>query len=423
MSVRRRPCRARSTTGATGPTTGPRGGPARGDLALWRLSVRRALGLRRSWRQKVFPWTLLAIATIPAIVNVGIGYATRNDPLEIPDFEFITYREYVGVSTALLLFVALTAPRRRLPRPAAAGAAADLLPPAHRRRLRRGQGRGHRRHRVRLRLPAPGRAVRRPDAGRATARSTTSPTTPRCCGRCRWRSPCSPSTTPPSAWRSRRSPTGGSSAASPSSASRSSRRRSPASSSRRPAGDGGTAAGRSLNLLALPLDVRDLVFLGHLEPTTRACPAWRAAVRWRVVAYLLVLGSSHRRAPAALPRGRRCDRPRGAAPPVAAARAPPRRPARSGVRRRRHGRRAAGVGVVRPEGGADRAVVLVRPGRHRPARAQRRRQDHADAGASPGCCRSTRARVAGDRRRPAPRPRGPAGHRARARGRGRAAGR
>ena len=76
--------------------------------ALWRVSVRRALGLRRSWRQKVFPWSLLAIATIPAIVNVGVGYLTRDSPFE--GFEFITYREYVGVSTTLLLFVALTAP-------------------------------------------------------------------------------------------------------------------------------------------------------------------------------------------------------------------------------------------------------------------------------------------------------------------------
>jgi ABC-2 type transport system permease protein len=92
------------------PYTGPRGGRRDATWALWRLSVRRALGLRRSWRQKVFPWTLLAITTVPAIVNVGIGYAIRNDPFEIPDFEFITYREYVGVSTALLLFVALTAP-------------------------------------------------------------------------------------------------------------------------------------------------------------------------------------------------------------------------------------------------------------------------------------------------------------------------
>lgn len=92
------------------PYRGPRGGRRDATLALWRHSVRRALGLRRSWRQKVFPWSLLAIATVPAVINVGVGYAIRNDPFEMADFSFITYREYVGVSTALLLFVALTAP-------------------------------------------------------------------------------------------------------------------------------------------------------------------------------------------------------------------------------------------------------------------------------------------------------------------------
>ena len=92
------------------PYQGHRGGRREATMALWRLSVRRALGLRRSWRQKVFPWTLLAITTVPAIVNVGVGYALKDDPFEFPDFEFFTYREYVGVSTALLLFVALTAP-------------------------------------------------------------------------------------------------------------------------------------------------------------------------------------------------------------------------------------------------------------------------------------------------------------------------
>jgi ABC-2 type transport system permease protein len=90
------------------PYDGRRGGRGTARAALLRLSVRRALGLRRSWRQKVFPWTLLAIATIPAMVNVGVGYLTRDSPIE--DFEFFTHREYVGVSTALLLFVALTAP-------------------------------------------------------------------------------------------------------------------------------------------------------------------------------------------------------------------------------------------------------------------------------------------------------------------------
>jgi ABC-2 type transport system permease protein len=92
------------------PYDGLRGGRREARFALWRLSVRRALGIRRSWRQKVFPWSLLAIATVPAIVNVGIGYAARESPADFQDFAFITYREYVGVSTALLLFVALTAP-------------------------------------------------------------------------------------------------------------------------------------------------------------------------------------------------------------------------------------------------------------------------------------------------------------------------
>lgn len=90
------------------PYDGPRRGRVGARSALFRASVRRALGLRRSWRQKVFPWVLLAIATIPAVINVGVGYLTRDTPAE--DFEFLTYREYVGVSTALLLFVALTAP-------------------------------------------------------------------------------------------------------------------------------------------------------------------------------------------------------------------------------------------------------------------------------------------------------------------------
>jgi ABC-2 type transport system permease protein len=66
------------------------------------------LGLRRTWRQKVAPFVLLGVATIPAIVNVGIGYVTRD---RIGDrFEIITYHDYIGVSSTLLLFVALVCP-------------------------------------------------------------------------------------------------------------------------------------------------------------------------------------------------------------------------------------------------------------------------------------------------------------------------
>jgi ABC-2 type transport system permease protein len=77
-------------------------------FALYKATMRRALGLRRPWRQKVAPFLLLGVVTIPAIVNVGIGYVTRD---QLADrIQIITYREYVGVSSALLLFVALVAP-------------------------------------------------------------------------------------------------------------------------------------------------------------------------------------------------------------------------------------------------------------------------------------------------------------------------
>jgi ABC-2 type transport system permease protein len=92
------------------PYDGPRGRRAAATFALYKTSMRRALGIRRSWRQKVAPFLLLGIVTIPAIVNVGIGYITRGEVLLTDRVEIITYREYVGVSAALLLFVALVAP-------------------------------------------------------------------------------------------------------------------------------------------------------------------------------------------------------------------------------------------------------------------------------------------------------------------------
>ena len=90
------------------PFEGQRGGRSEARLALLRASVRRALGFRRPWRQKVAPFVLLGIAVIPAVVNVGVKYLTRDTAAS--DIEFFTYREYVGVSNALLVFVALTAP-------------------------------------------------------------------------------------------------------------------------------------------------------------------------------------------------------------------------------------------------------------------------------------------------------------------------
>jgi ABC-2 type transport system permease protein len=90
------------------PYEGVRGGRWASVAALWRASLRRALGLRRPWRQKFAPWALLGVATIPAVVNVGVGYLTRDTLAS--NVRILTYREYVGVSTALLAFVAITAP-------------------------------------------------------------------------------------------------------------------------------------------------------------------------------------------------------------------------------------------------------------------------------------------------------------------------
>jgi ABC-2 type transport system permease protein len=91
------------------PYEGERGQRGAATFALFKASVRRALGIRRSWRQKVAPFVLLGVVTIPAIVNVGIGYVTRDQDL-VDRIEIITYRDYVGVSAALLLFVAIVAP-------------------------------------------------------------------------------------------------------------------------------------------------------------------------------------------------------------------------------------------------------------------------------------------------------------------------
>lgn len=96
------------------PYEGPRGGRNAARWALWRLTVRRALGIRRSWRQKVLPWSLLFLATLPAMIDVGIRYAIRDTPAQevsrdVEEFLF-TFKDYVGVSTILLLFLAVSAP-------------------------------------------------------------------------------------------------------------------------------------------------------------------------------------------------------------------------------------------------------------------------------------------------------------------------
>ena len=91
------------------PYEGHLGGRRAAVGALFRTSVRRALGIRRSWRQKFVPFALLGIVAIPAIIQVGLAYVTRDANLD-DVVEITTYRDYVGVSTALLVFVGVVGP-------------------------------------------------------------------------------------------------------------------------------------------------------------------------------------------------------------------------------------------------------------------------------------------------------------------------
>ena len=110
---------------------GERGGRAAARAALFRASVRRALGLRRPWRQKVAPFVLLAHRRrCRPIVYVGVAYVTRDTPAS--DFEFITYRD---VRRRLEHAARVRRPHRarhRVPRPAPARAPAALRPSAQR---------------------------------------------------------------------------------------------------------------------------------------------------------------------------------------------------------------------------------------------------------------------------------------------------
>ena len=328
-------------------------------LALYKASIRRAIGLRRTWRQKVLPFGLLAVVSIPAAVNVGIGYATRNSPLE--GFSFFSYREYVGVSSALLLFVAVCAPDVICPDRRQRVLPLIFARPLTGTRLRAGQARRHRQHRVRLLLPAPGPAVRRPDPGQqGRVDGRTSGTTPKSSGRCRWR------------WLALAAYYAALSLAVSSLTAR-----------RVVAGaaifgvtiissivaailheaDALGGRGPLFNVLALPLLVRDLIFEGHLhEESDLAGVAGAGALA--LAAYFAVLGPLGRGAAVALPVGGTVTPPLRSRPFVPD-------PDRGRLR---------GVGVLRAQGGPRRAVVLLRPGRHRAARAQRRGEDHADAG-------------------------------------------
>ncbi len=96
------------------PYDGERRGRSGARRTIVADGVRRVLGLRRKARRKVMPFTLIAIAVIPTIVFVGIGFVVpiETSELGLPDLNADMFS--LG-GTMAMLFTALAAPELLIP--------------------------------------------------------------------------------------------------------------------------------------------------------------------------------------------------------------------------------------------------------------------------------------------------------------------
>lgn len=90
---------------------GARRGRRGAITSLIGFSMKRAMGIRKSWTAKVMPFILYVAATIPLIVMIGILAVLRSMG-ELGEFgDFASYTGYFGaIFTMLGLFVAICAP-------------------------------------------------------------------------------------------------------------------------------------------------------------------------------------------------------------------------------------------------------------------------------------------------------------------------
>lgn len=90
---------------------GARRGRRGAITSLIGYSMKRAMGIRKSWTAKVMPFILYVAATIPLIVMIGVLAVFRSMG-EMSDFgDFVSYSGYFGAIFSMLgLFVAICAP-------------------------------------------------------------------------------------------------------------------------------------------------------------------------------------------------------------------------------------------------------------------------------------------------------------------------
>lgn len=96
-----------------GPRTGRRGAMK----AIVKEGYRRVLGLRRKAKHKLFPWTLIALALVSAMVLIAIEWVSSTLPVPVDTTGlFPRYGGYFDfISNIALLFAAFTGPQLLVP--------------------------------------------------------------------------------------------------------------------------------------------------------------------------------------------------------------------------------------------------------------------------------------------------------------------
>ena len=83
---------------------GPRRGRSGAITSLIGYSMKRAMGIRKSWTAKILLFLLYLSASIPLVIMIGITAI-------VPEFEFASYSGYIsGIFTLVGLFIAIAAP-------------------------------------------------------------------------------------------------------------------------------------------------------------------------------------------------------------------------------------------------------------------------------------------------------------------------
>ena len=83
---------------------GPRKGRRQAIRSLVAYSMKRAMGIRKSWTAKVLPFLLYVAVTIPLIIQIGLTAI-------VPDLEFASYSNYMqAIFLTVGIFVGTAAP-------------------------------------------------------------------------------------------------------------------------------------------------------------------------------------------------------------------------------------------------------------------------------------------------------------------------